>query len=68
VGAKHFTIEGRHVDVVARPLSGLGWTWTYLLDGLPEVKNPGALQASEEQAFAAAIKAAAESLRGRQSA
>jgi len=53
------SVGGIEVVFEARPVGGLGWTWSYYPERGPGGQNRGRLLSTEEEAYAAA-KAAAE--------
>jgi len=61
-------IFGVTVDVLLRPVGGLGWTWAYEIDGAGLVHHSGPLLSTENAARDAAIAAAAKVLRERNQA
>ena len=58
MGARQFVVQGRQLQVITRQVGGLGWTWAYRPERGPEVVNTGSLQRTEEEAYAAAERAA----------
>jgi hypothetical protein len=63
MSARRHVIGQRHIVVMARAVGGLGWTWSYLIDGLGELANSGRLLATEDEAFEAATAAAIRALK-----
>lgn len=52
------TVGDRKVAINAYPVGGLGWSWTLLIEGQPELRNSGPLCTSEKQAVADARRSA----------
>lgn len=63
---REVVLKGIRVTLEARPIGGLGWSWTYQLGGGEPVRNLGRLAGSESEAFDKALAAAQAALDAQQ--